>query len=1047
MTGIIAALLYGVICFFAGRKIAGEKPEVRFQKTVFWCLLAAGLLFRVVLGLFTVGYENDLNTFKAWGMIVRNQGMGNVYYNDSLFLDYPPGYLYILTALDGLRSALGIGSDTALYTLMVKLPSILADLGCGGMLYALAATRTGRRLALFFMTVYLFCPAVWINSAVWGQADGFCLLIVLLSLWLLLREKYPLGGLVYGFALLLKPQMLLLAPVFLFFVGKKRCWRALWQGMGCAVLSLLLLSAPFTRNFDYRTLLGQYLETMGSYPYFSLNACNLYTLLGMNWTALSTLPAWGQTVLTYGPMVLLAVGGWWIYRRAQQEGALFAVGALILAGFYQFTVMMHERYLFPALLLLLLAAVTAMDRRLFGTFLGTAGVHAANLIYVLENQTTFPDAWDPVLLVFSFLQLLLFLLQVYQTVDIFVRGHTVPLKSPQKESPPAQGWLPGLLPGREEEARMKRHDWGLMLAVTGLYACVAFWCLGSREMPVSCWAPQEGETVVLQLTCPARTMRYLPGLVVDTPGERSRTGMDGSLSVSVDGLVWSEGYTPEGDSLYTWQDLSYDGDFSYVKITANTRNLVISELCFFDAQGEPVSYTIQYGGEGAQALCDEAKWVPDSPTWYDSMYFDEVYHARTAYEHLLGAEPYENTHPTLGKLLIAAGIALFGMNPFGWRFMGALFGVAMLPLFYHMTKKLTRSSLGAFLAVFLFAFDFMHFTQTRIATIDTYAVFFTLLMFDGMLCFWQRDLLHTPLLRLLRPLAVSGVGLGLGVAAKWNTAYGAVGLLVLFLWHVASSYRSLTQAWQRVWMQRRLCKILLACCVFFLLVPAALYGAAFLPVLCLPGHSLGDFWGYQVTMFSYHSGLQATHAFSSSWWEWPVMTRPVWYHVTRAPAGQAGTLCTIAAMGSPLLWWGGLPAMGYAVWAAVRDRDRRARFLLVGFGSCYLPWMLISRLTFLYHYFPCVPFLAMAMGLWVQRVFEQPGKRGCRLVFPSLSSRNVTGWRRLCQRWTVGHMVTAGLCVLSLGFFLLFWPVLSGSCADESYIRWLQWLPGWYFGA
>ena len=39
------------------------------------------------------------------------------------------------------------------------------------------------------------------------------------------------------------------------------------------------------------------------------------------------------------------------------------------------------------------------------------------------------------------------------------------------------------------------------------------------------------------------------------------------------------------------------------------------------------------------------------------------------------------------------------------------------------------------------------------------------------------------------------------------------------------------------------------------------------------------------------------------------------------------------------------------------------------------------------------------------------------------------------------------LCVLSLGFFLLFWPVLSGSCADESYIRWLQWLPGWSFGA
>ena len=74
--------------------------------------------------------------------------------------------------------------------------------------------------------------------------------------------------------------------------------------------------------------------------------------------------------------------------------------------------------------------------------------------------------------------------------------------------------------------------------------------------------------------------------------------------------------------------------------------------------------------QGGGALTDEPETVPLEATYENSTYFDEIYHARTAYEHILGLEPYENTHPTLGKLLISLGIRAFGMNPFGWRFMG-----------------------------------------------------------------------------------------------------------------------------------------------------------------------------------------------------------------------------------------------------------------------------------------------------------------------------------------------------------------------------------------
>lgn len=154
----------------------------------------------------------------------------------------------------------------------------------------------------------------------------------------------------------------------------------------------------------------------------------------------------------------------------------------------------------------------------------------------------------------------------------------------------------------------------------------------------------------------------------------------------------------------------------------------------------------------ASALTDEQNVVPLYPSYMNSTYFDEIYHARTAYEHILGLEPYENTHPPLGKLIISLGIRIFGMNPFGWRFMGTLFGVLMLPILYHLLKRLFGSTFLCTAGTVLFAFDFMHYVQTRIATIDTYAVFFILLMYGAMLVFLQTDLMTAGWKKLLPPL-------------------------------------------------------------------------------------------------------------------------------------------------------------------------------------------------------------------------------------------------------------------------------------------------------
>ena len=184
--------------------------------------------------------------------------------------------------------------------------------------------------------------------------------------------------------------------------------------------------------------------------------------------------------------------------------------------------------------------------------------------------------------------------------------------------------------------------------------------------------------------------------------------------------------------------------------------------------------------EGARALFDEREEWTAKSTYLNSSYFDEIYHPRTALEHLNRVYPYEVSHPPLGKLILSVGIAIFGMVPFGWRFMGTLFGVLMVPVLYIFLKNLFGKTSVALCGAALFTFDFMHLVQTRIATIDTYGVFFILVSY-----YFMYRWLAVPAGKKLRwyilPLFLSGLFWGIGCAAKWTVVYAGAGLALLWL--------------------------------------------------------------------------------------------------------------------------------------------------------------------------------------------------------------------------------------------------------------------------
>lgn len=567
-------------------------------------------------------------------------------------------------------------------------------------------------------------------------------------------------------------------------------------------------------------------------------------------------------------------------------------------------------------------------------------------------------------------------------------------------------------PARTPIPRRTSRRGGIGIAVlTAVYAVAAFTGLGSARDPQHFCTLEAGESATLALdgVHSIDTVWYYTGLYT---GEYT-------LAYSDDGITYTAaGTMPQGYAdLFKWlQPQPADAApaaAAYVRVTAGA-HLELGEFALYDAQGERIAVREITGPATAAALCDEADTVPTSSTYYNSSYFDEIYHARTAYEHLRGVYPYEVSHPPLGKEILSLGIRLFGMTPLGWRCMGALFGVAMLPLMWDLLRRMFRDDRVALCGAALLAFDFMHLTQTRIATIDSFATLFILLMYLFLYRYFTEGK--------LRHLAACGVTFGIGAATKWTCLYAGAGLGVLWALHWVFSGVRAHRAGDGRRYARRLLGNIGFCLVFFVLVPGMIYYASYYPYGAARGlHGPGMYFTREYAaivlenqrfMFTYHAGLVATHPYSSRWWQWLLDLRPILYYLSYGD----GTVSTIGAFVNPLLCWGGLlalPVLAYRAW----KRDRTALFLLVGYLAQVLPWVFISRLTFEYHYFAATLFLVLALGY----VFD-----------------------RLRQRGSFG--IVYAFTAASGALFALFYPVLTGVTVSRSY-AWnvLKWLPDWPF--
>lgn len=1180
MTLLLCCGFYLLVADFCRNIFRKSNTELGSQKDKAWMILcgvvfAVGLAVRLLTASRVFGYDVDIGCFTSWMQTAREHGFTQ-FYKSAGFCDYPPGYIAVLR----LFSIFGVNSFT------VKLPSVFFDTVTAILILLYGNRFTSRKNAMGAVILYMLNPVTILTGAAWGQSDSVMTALLLLCVFEAISGRWYTALPAYTLSVLIKPQALMFGPLGLVFMfievipninkGKKKQKRGKLLEAGAGVLLsialLLLFMLVFRGEQEFDWLIRLYSDTMSSYAYATVNACNSYFILGMNWigagqtvrlsaillcTAICVIPCVvclartkissclntsegvkkNRRILAALLIVMLAVSmtnicltvfgkllsfsvfgtietvlcvllfcGVAVFRSDIKDLPLLGAGMLIVL--FNTGTMMHERYLFPAIALLVCAYLVRRDRRILWLMIIVSLSGFLNIGCVLDRNIRIGGSEGhlnaPLFGISSDMKVVEYLSAAGNIISgvfaLWLCLDTCIMGNPPKEydalkkeqsihSSPVQREqerLDSLLEnGEKNTSRISRKDALIMAIVTIAYAVLSFTNLGSMKAPQTGYISRDEHEQILFDLGESRNFKllYYPGIQwQEEYALYVRTGDDPSA------LSEHYEFTLHPGDCFHWSYVlgGYEMSGRYVMIDTGERNYgdvigasLMELVCRDPVTNENIPMTLVSGPDGSEKLCDEPFTIDDEPSWWNSTYFDEIYHARTAYEHLNGLRTYETTHPPLGKVIMSWCIRFFGMTPFGWRFAGALCGVLMLPAIYMLARLLTKKRKYAVGAILVFSFDLMHFTQTRIATIDSFVVLFIMWSLYFMIYWIKQDYYGIRFDKTLFPLALSGLFMGLSVASKWTGCYNGLGLAVLFFVTVIRRFlqagsaeryvRSAEKAKEipdkvlkaAVHGKKMLLISVLSCLVFFVAVPLLIYYLSYIPYFRYTGGiSPQKVIEAAEGMLSYHTipGLGMDHFFYSPWYEWPLVIKPMWYFQNIYAVENMSS--TIMCMGNPAVWWGGLLGLILVTVAAIYPLYRKLtrhdplqlaplkyygqdlRILLLMFFAQYLPWMLVPRGTYIYHYFACVPVIILCI-MKIMDMIEIAHDKQIGTVKENetekQTEKNINAKKtRSVIRWVLPMYVL--ICFI---LFVLFFPYASGIVVPIKWLDMMKWFPSW----
>jgi dolichyl-phosphate-mannose-protein mannosyltransferase len=385
--------------------------------------------------------------------------------------------------------------------------------------------------------------------------------------------------------------------------------------------------------------------------------------------------------------------------------------------------------------------------------------------------------------------------------------------------------------------------------------------------------------------------------------------------------------------------------------------------------------------------------------------FDEVYFPKHAEEYLT-ATPFRDGHPPLAKYLIAVAIMALGHNAFAYRIATAIAGALVPVLAIGVTYRFSGKRLLSLLVGGLTVTDGLFLVESRFGLINVFLVVFGLAAQILFLAALERK----GLVRTLY-LGSAGMMLGASAAVKWNgLGFWLMSLvLVALVWGISKLKPELSKNLGILaaiktlhWWQYLL---------WLAIAPTLIYVLQWLPHIILYAPTLDiaqlrdepnlgnwivytwrsliafnlDIWDY-----NHNSAVMgmSSHPYCSSWLSWPLSSRPISYYYHYDEATEM--VADVHAIGNPVLWWfSTLAVITLTVQGLRRFRAIHA-YVLIGYAANYLPWLIVSRCLFIYHYMSASVFSFMALAI----VLDQ--------LLPKLPTRIENGadlWAKMRSQW------------------------------------------------
>ncbi len=1033
---VFLCLLFYTFTFVKKDRLCMQPQETMklSDKQLLILLLAVGFFIRLGFGVQQNAKSGDLTNLR-WAV---NTMMANGYksvYESGVNISFPPLLVQILGLIGVVCKIFGFSSDIVGSTaaiIVFKLPSIICELIMACFVFKAARKNFTKRATVIITAIFLLNPVFLLASCSWGYMNSVVSLCVLLMCWFLYEKKSGFAVIAFTAACLMEPFMLIMIPVLLVGViddlildgvEGKRIVTFLICLVG-SVTGAILTCLPM----GVSTVLDNAKNYYNGYKYCAVNAYNFWTMTGHNWGQEATTYL-GLPSRTFASIVIVLLGLGaivWYYAGKRKKENYFCLAAFSVMIVFTFATRMHERDLYQVMAVLLMFYVLKPCVENYIFYAVFTMLQFANVCFVCyQYDSTKFNVNEPVPNLIS--KLLFIALVAFIGLMVFRLKHEEVITEPSvSDHEVFDGTKEFVIERTSKMPRWSRYDTIALLVIMIVYSAFALKDIGYRYAPHTQWSYNTGEQdtnneIVLDLG----ESKYVQNLKYYL-GNFENRHFTIQYADNIDG-PWNDVGDSEWVSVFCWGEHAINAQARYVKLTCTSDKAVVFELALTDMDNkllEPVN------ASDYAKLFDEQKMVPDRSTFRDSTYFDEIYHARTAYEYIHGLTTYESTHPPLGKIIMAIGVKLFGMNPFGWRIMGILFGIAMIPVFYGLSRRIFKETWIVAVATIMFSFDFMHFAQTRIATIDVFVTFFIICSYYFMYRYYKTSFYDTSLKQTFLILGCCGVLMGCQMAAKWTGVYAAAGLAVIFFITIGKRYHEYLYAKKDIYGTTNgisheyivknfvgfTWKTIGFCCIVFIVIPVIIYTVSYIPFIDGDGtkNLVVRMLKNQTWMLEYHKGVHQEHPFSSRWWQWPIMYRPIWYF-----SGHVNDTLSegISAFGNPAVWWAGIPAFFYLIRRIFQKKDKKALFLVIAYLSQYLPWVFVGRTTFIYHYFTSVPFVVLMVAYCFYLLVKE-AKAPKTVVF-----------------------IYAAVVVV---LFVMFYPVLAGQAIKKEYVfHVLRWMKSW----